>query len=380
MMELIFWVMAAGILYTYAGYSLTILLLAQFVLRPIRRAAIEPRVTYLITAYNEAKNIQSKLDQVLSLDYPRDRLEIIVASDGSTDRTDEIVRQFADRRVRLVRVEGRVGKTETQNRAVREATGEVVIFSDATTFYEKSALRNIVRNFADPAVGAVSGRYEYRNPTVAPIGFGSILFWKYENLIKTLQTRIRTITGCCGCIYSVRRDLYEPLPADIISDLVEPLKILEKGYRIVFEPDAIAYEETTERTTEEFNMRVRVVTRGMRGLWYMKKLFNPVRFGFVSLQLLSHKVLRWLVPVLLLVLLVSNLWLLDSSRFYIATLALQLTFYAIAFAGFLAERMNIAFRLFTVPLYFVTVNVAAVVAMYRILKGYKAVTWETVRR
>ncbi|HTE95159.1 MAG TPA: glycosyltransferase family 2 protein [Bradyrhizobium sp.] len=380
MMELIFWVTVAGILYTYAGYSLTILLLAQFVLRPIRRAAIEPRVTYLITAYNEAKNIQGKLEQVLSLDYPHDRLEIIVASDGSTDRTDDIVRQFADRRVRLVRVEGRVGKTETQNRAVREATGEVVIFSDATTFYEKSALRNIVRNYADPAVGAVSGRYEYRNPTGAPIGFGSILFWKYENLIKTLQTRIRTITGCCGCIYSVRRDLYEPLPADIISDLVEPLKILEKGYRIVFEPEAIAYEETTERTAEEFNMRVRVVTRGMRGLWYMRKLFNPMRFGFVSLQLLSHKVLRWLVPVLLLILLVSNLWLLDSSRFYVVTLTLQLIFYGIAMAGFLAERMNIAFKLLTVPLYFVTVNAAAVVAMYRILKGYKAVTWETVRR
>ncbi|MGB7540912.1 MAG: glycosyltransferase family 2 protein [Burkholderiales bacterium] len=380
MMEGIFWVMVAGIFYTYAGYSLTILLLAQFVRRPIRRAAIEPRVTYLITAYNEEKNIQAKLAQVLSLDYPHDRLEIMVASDGSTDRTDDIVRQFADRSVRLVRVEGRVGKTETQNRAVREAMGEVIIFSDATTFYERSAIRNIVRNYADPGVGAVSGRYEYRNPTGAPIGFGSILFWKYENLIKTLQTRIRTITGCCGCIYSVRRDLYEPLPADIISDLVEPLKILEKGYRIVFEPEAIAYEETTERTAEEFNMRVRVVTRGMRGLWYMRKLFNPLRFGFVSLQLLSHKVLRWLVPVFLFLLFASNLWLLDSSWFYDAVLALQLAFYGIAALGFLAERMNIALKLLTIPLYFVTVNAAAVVAMYRIFKGYKAVTWETVRR
>lgn len=380
MMEATFWVMVAVIFYAYAGYSLTILLLGQFVRRPIQRAEIEPRVTYLITAYNEEKNIQAKLEQVLSLDYPHDRLEIIVASDGSTDRTDDIVRRFANRGVRLVRVEGRLGKTETQNHAVREATGEVIIFSDVTTFYEKSAIRNIVRNYADPSVGAVSGRYEYRNPTGAPIGFGSILFWKYENLIKTLQTRIHTITGCCGCIYSVRRDLYEPLPADIISDLVEPLKILEKGYRIVFEPEAIAYEETTEKTAEEFNMRVRVVTRGMRGLWYMRKLFNPLRFGFVSLQLLSHKVLRWLVPVFLLILLVSNLWLLDLSRFYIVTLALQLIFYGIAMAGFLTERMNIAFKLLTVPLYFVTVNAAAVVAMYRILKGYKAVTWETVRR
>jgi len=380
MTSIIFWTMAAAIVYTYLGYSLTILLLAQLIRRPVRQAPMEPRVAYLITAYNEEKNIRAKLEQVLSLDYPHDKLEIIVASDGSTDGTDGIVRQFADRGVKLVRVEGRVGKTETQNRAVREATGEVVIFSDATTFYETSAIRNIVRNYADPAVGAVSGRYEYRNPTGASIGFGSILFWKYENLIKTLQTRIGTITGCCGCIYSVRRDLYAPLPADIISDLVEPLKILERGHRIVFEPEAIAFEETTEKTAEEFNMRVRVVTRGMRGLWYMKKLFNPLRFGFVSFQLFSHKVLRWLVPVLLIVLFLSNCWLLGSSRFYDAFLVLQLVFYGAAFLGFVAERMNVGFRLLTIPLYFVTVNMAAVVAAYRLWKGYTAVTWETVRR
>jgi cellulose synthase/poly-beta-1,6-N-acetylglucosamine synthase-like glycosyltransferase len=380
MAQLTFWVILAAILYTYVGYSLSVLLLAQFVRRPLERVAIEPRVTYLITAYNEEKNIGAKLDQVLSLDYPRDKLEIIVASDGSVDRTDDIVRQFADRNVRLVRVEGRVGKTETQNRAVNEARGEVIIFSDATTVYERSAIRNIVRNYADPSVGAVSGRYEYRNPTGAPIGFGSVLFWKYENLIKTLQTRIYTITGCCGCIYSVRRNLYEPLPADIISDLVEPLKILEKGHRIVFEQEAIAFEETTEKTAEEFNMRVRVITRGIRGLLYMRKLFNPFRFGFVSFQLFSHKVLRWLIPVFLLILFVSNLWLLGSSWIYDAVFAVQLAFYGAALLGFLAERASIGFKLVTIPLYFVTVNLAAVVAMYRVWKGHKAVTWETVRR
>jgi cellulose synthase/poly-beta-1,6-N-acetylglucosamine synthase-like glycosyltransferase len=379
-MKIAFWAVVAVILYAYVGYSLTILLLGQFIRRPIRRAGIEPRVTYLITAYNEEKSIRAKLEQVLSLDYPHEKLEIIVASDGSTDRTDDIVRQFAGHRVRLVRVEGRVGKTETQNCAVREATGEMIIFSDATTFYEKSAIRNLVRNYADPEVGAVSGRYEYRNPTGGAIGFGSILFWKYENLIKTLQTRIRTITGCCGCIYSVRRELYEPLPADIISDLVEPLKILEKGYRIVFEPEAIAFEETTEKTGEEFSMRVRVVTRGMRGLWYMRKLFNPLRYAFVSFQLFSHKVLRWLVPVFLFILLASNLWLLGSSPFYDVTAALQLAFYAVALLGFLAERMHVTLRLLTIPLYFVTVNAAALVAMYSLWRGHKAVTWETVRR
>lgn len=380
MAEILFWSMVAAIAYTYVGYSLVIMLIARFVNNPVHRAAIEPRVTYLITAYNEERNIGAKLEQVLSLDYPHDKLEIVVASDGSTDGTDKIVRQFEDRGVRLVRVEGRVGKTETQNRAVREVTGDIIIFSDATTFYERSAIRNIVRNYADPAVGAVSGRYEYRNSTGAPIGFGSILFWKYENLIKTLQTRIRTITGCCGCIYSVRRELYEPLPEDIISDLVEPLKILEKGYRIVFEPDAIAFEETTEKASEEFNMRVRVITRGMRGLWFMRSLFNPLRFGFVSFQLFSHKALRWSIPAFLVVLLATNLALLGSSGFYDLTFGLQVLFYVVALLGLLAERWNIVFKPLTLPLYFMTVNAAAVVAVYRIWTGHKAVIWETIRR
>ena len=382
-MRILFWASLAAIFYTYAGYSLTILLVAQFIRRPIMRAPLEPRVTYLITAYNEEKNIRAKLEQVLSLDYPHDQLEIIIASDGSTDNTDNIAREFSDRGVRVVRVEGRVGKTETQNRAVHEATGDIIIFSDATTFYEKSAIRNIARNYADPTVGAVSGRYEYRNPSGAAIGFGSILFWKYENLIKTLQTRIHTISGCCGCIYSVRRALYEPLPADIISDLVEPLKILDKGYRIVFEPEAIAYEETTEKTAEEFSMRVRVVTRGIRGLLYMRALFNPFRFGFVSFQLFSHKVMRWLIPVFLALVFVANALLIGGSRFYQLVFLLQLAFYGSALIAWFMERKNITLRLFkpfTIPLYFITVNAAAVVAMYRVWKGHKAVTWETVRR
>lgn len=379
MAEIAFWSAAGLIAFTYIGYSLVILVLSRLVHNPVKRSPVEPKVTYLITAYNEEKNIAAKLEQVLTLDYPADRLEIIVASDGSTDRTDQVVKGFADRGVKLIRVEGRVGKTETQNQAVRQASGDIIIFSDATTRYERSAIRNLVRNYADPSVGAVSGRYEYCNPTGAAIGLGSILFWKYENAIKTMQTNIRTITGCCGCIYSVRRDAYAPLPADIISDLVEPLKVLEKGYRIVFEPDAIAYEETTEKSKEEFRMRVRVITRGMRGLLYMKTLFNPFRHGFVAFQLLSHKVLRWFIPVFMMIALVSNLFLLGIP-FYNLTLALQLAFYALALIGYVAEPRNLLAKPLTIPLYFVTVNLASVVAMYRIWRGHKAVTWETVRK
>lgn len=379
MAEVIFWVTVALVFYTYVGYSLLIMLLARFSRDKLARGDIEPRVTFLITAYNEERDIAQKLQNTLALDYPRDRLEILVASDGSTDKTDEIVRGFAPQGVRLVRVEGRVGKTETQNQAVRQATGDVIVFSDATTKYERMNLRKIVRNYADPTVGAVSGRYEYFNPTGASIGVGNILFWKYENFIKRSQTRIKTITGCCGCIYSVRRALYEPLPPDIISDLVEPLKILEKGYRIVFEPDAVAHEETTEKTGEEFNMRIRVITRGMRGMLFMRKLFNPLRHGFVSFQLISHKLLRWLMPVFMVAALVSNAFLLGRP-FYNLTFALQAVFYALAILGWLAERFHVRSRILSIPLYFSTVNLASLISMYRIWKGHKAVTWETLRK
>lgn len=379
MTEVIFWTAVGAIVYAYGGYSLVTLLLALLVRNPVRRADITPSVTLLITAYNEELDIAQKLEGSLALDYPRELLEIIVASDGSTDRTDEIVRGFAARGVKLVRVEGRLGKTGTQNEAVKHARGEIIVFSDATTTYDSQALRKLVRNYADPRIGAVSGRYEYRNPSGAPIGLGTVLFWKYENAIKSMQTRIWTITGCCGCIYSVRRSAYVPLPRDIISDLCQPLKILESGYRIAFEREAVAYEDALEESKGEFSMRVRVISRGMHGLIFMRKLLNPLRKPFVAFQLISHKWMRWLVPVFAVVALLANAALLGENVFYNVTFALQLAFYSIALLAFLLEGRVRFPKLLGVPLYFVTVNLASVSAMRRVFKGIRATTWETVR-
>ena len=379
MAELIFWLTLGIILYAYFGYPLSILFLSLFFNNDIRRRDIEPSVTFLITAYNEEKNIREKLENTLSLDYPGDRLEIIVASDASEDRTDEIVKQFADQGVILHRVEGRVGKTETQNQTVKSAKGDIVIFSDATTRYRKDAIRKLVRNYNDPSIGAVSGRYEYVNPTGAPVGIGTVLFWKYENGIKNRQVKIKTVTGCCGCIYSVRKSLYELLPRDIISDLVEPLKILEKGYRIAFEPEAVAYEETTETSEEEFGMRVRVISRGMHGLWYMRELFNPFKYGFVTFQLFSHKVLRWMIPFLLPFLLISNLFLVGYP-FYTLTFVAQILLYIGAIGGYLLDRMGKKAKLLALPLYYCVVNAASAAAFFRTIFGKKAIVWETVRK
>ena len=379
MWKLIFWISVATVIYTDLGYTLIIPVFGVFFRRRLNRKEIEPKVTFLITAYNEEKNIGGKLGETLALDYPKDKVEIIVASDGSTDRTDEIVKEFRERGVILKRVEGRVGKTATQNEAVRVATGDIIIFSDATTTYEKDAIRKIVRNYHDRSVGAVSGRYEYSNPKGAPVGIGTILFWKYENFIKSMQTKIRTITGCCGCIYSVRRDLYVPLAADIISDLVEPLKIIEKGYRVIFEPEAIAYEVTSEKPSEEFSMRIRIINRAMQGILSVKGLLNPMRYPFVSFQLISHKILRWLIPLFLIGIFVSNFYLL-GHWFYNLTFIGQIIFYAAALAGLIADSLGWRFRILAIPLYFCVVNTASLFAFFKTLKGQKTVTWETVRK
>lgn len=379
MAELTFWFTIGIIVYTYLGYPLFTLLLSLFIRNPVNKGDIEPTVTFLITAYNEEKNIGQKLENTLSLDYPKDKLEIMVASDGSTDDTDKIVQGLLDRGVVLHRVEGRVGKTATQNQAVNAAKGEIVIFSDATTTYKTDAIKKIVRNYSDPSIGAVSGRYEYLNPTGAPVGLGTILFWKYENFIKSRQTRIRTITGCCGCIYSVRKSAYEPLPKDIISDLVEPLKILEKGYRIAFEPEAVAHEVTEETVNEEFSMRVRVITRAMNGLAYVRSLLNPTRYPFISFQLISHKILRWLIPFFLVIIFVSNIMILDKTLYRLLFFG-QVVFYLSALFAWVMDKYGKKFKPLFLPLYFCIVNIASLKAIFNLIKGRKMAVWETVRK
>lgn len=376
--ETIFWLIIFLIFYIYAGYPLLLILLSLFINNKVNKGDILPTVTFLITVYNEEKAIEDKLKNALSLDYPRDKLQIIVASDGSTDKTDEIVKRFRHNGVILHRVEGRVGKTETQNQAMKIATGDIIIFSDGTTKCERNVIRNIVRNYNDPTVGAVSGRYEYKNPSGGAVGFSQILFWKYENMNKICQTKIKTLTGCYGPIYSIRRELYEPLPRDIISDLVEPLKILEKGYRIVFERDALAYELTTENASQEFKMRVRVISRGMNGLLYVKELFNPFKYGIVSFQIFSHKVLRWIIPVLMIILFFTNILLLDNW-YYALTFIAQLVFYLLALIGWITDFLNIKIKIFSLPLYFCIVNIASMVSLVRIILRKKSVTWEPIR-
>jgi cellulose synthase/poly-beta-1,6-N-acetylglucosamine synthase-like glycosyltransferase len=377
--EILFWISISLIIYTYVGYPLVTLIYSLFVKNLVNKQDIEPKVTFLITAYNEEKNVRQKLENTISLDYPKEKLEVMVASDGSTDKTDEIVKEFSDRGVILHRVEGRLGKTATQNSAVKISRGEIIVFSDAASMYDPGAIHALVKNYADPKVGAVSGMYNYLDENASSAGLGKILFWKLENFIKSRQTRIKTITGCCGCIYSVRKDLYSDLPPHIISDLVEPLTILKKGYRIVFEPSALALEETAGDTEEEFKMRIRVIVRGMNGMLFVRSLFNPFKYPFVSFQLISHKLLRWMVPIFAIFALISNAFLITTSPFYTILFFGQLIFYALAVIGYIKEKQGIHKKIFYLPLYFCTVNLASLISMFKVLRKENIVTWQTKR-
>jgi cellulose synthase/poly-beta-1,6-N-acetylglucosamine synthase-like glycosyltransferase len=375
--EIVFWLAALLLSYVYAGYPLLLALLSLFVRRQRSEPQYCPKLSVMIAAYNEEDAIERKIRQTLALDYPADRIELLVLSDCSTDHTDEIVSAFPDRRVRLLRMPERRGKTHAQNVAAGQASGDVLVFSDATAIYHARALRYLAGNYEDPRVGAVSGRYRYFDPGESPTGLGSSVFWNYENLIKIMQSRIRTITGCCGCIYSVRKSAYTELPEDVISDLVQPLHVIQKGYKVVFEDRALAFEETTQTTADEFAMRVRIVARAMRGLLSVRDLLKPWKFPWVAFQLGSHKALRWMVPFLLLALFAMNLALLDSAA-YRLFLAAQLFFYAAALLNILLP-LHQRWKPLGLPLYFCTLNAAALAGMVELCRGRKYVTWQTVR-
>jgi len=376
--EFLFWLFAFLLSYTYMGYPLLLAALACVTRSRQAPLGFEPRISILICAYNEQAGLRKKLHDTLRLRYPPDKMEILVVSDGSTDATEAIARSFNDPRIRLLRTGGRRGKTNAQNEGVRLCNGDVIIFSDATTVYHPDALRHLIAKYSDPSVGAVSGRYQYFDETGAsPTGAGTIAFWNYENTIKRLQSKIKTITGCCGCIYSVRRGAYTELAPDIISDLVQPLHVILKGYRVVFESRALAFEATTETSRQEFRMRVRIITRAMRGILSVRQLLNPFRYAWVSFQLVSHKLLRWLVPFYLLGLFLISGLLVNHTLFRIA-FVLQALFYLSALLALVVPLHKIS-KILGVPLYFCTLNVAALVSVVELLRGRRYVVWETVR-
>lgn len=378
-METLFWILAGLIFYVYAGYP--VLLWLMRVLgsdRSVLLGALEPTVTILISAYNEVGVITEKINNSLALDYPPEKLEIIVISDCSDDGTDEAVGALGLPNVKLLRMSDRSGKTLGLNAALKVAMGEIVVFSDANAMYEPQSLRHIVRNFHDRTVGAVVGESTYADAQ-GNAQENESLYWKYETKIKLLETGVGSVVGGDGAIYAIRKNLYRPMRADALSDFVNPIQIVMSGYRCVYEPAARSIEEATDNLEKEFRRKVRIVNRAWRALWSMPSVLNPFSYGFFAIEVISHKLLRWMVPGVLIALLLVSFRLSTAGAMYGVALSAQALLYSCAAGGYLMRKSNSMPRVFAVPYYFCLVNYASACGIVEAFCGKMYTTRNTPR-
>lgn len=371
-MQILFWTAIFFIFYAYLGYPIALMLIAVFRNRPIRKGDIAPAVSFIITAYNEEKRIREKIENALKQDYPREKLEIIIASDCSDDRTDEIVRSFEPDGVRLVRARKRAGKEAAQKFAVETAAGEILVFSDAATILLPDGITNIVKSFHDPTVGCVSSVDRIIGPGAKAGGEGAYV--RYEMFLRDLETRIGTLVGLSGSFFAARREICQNWATDLQSDFHTLLNAVKAGLRGVSDPAAIGYYKNIADEAKEFERKVRTVLRGIDVLMASLAVMNPFRYGLFSWQLLSHKLCRWLVPFAMILAFVSNAFLAFASPIYQYAFILQLAFYATAFTKLTTNVFGKNYVL-RIPSFLVLVNLSILYAWYRYLRGERMVNW-----
>jgi glycosyltransferase involved in cell wall biosynthesis len=372
-LELAFWGAVALVLYAYVGYPAILMLLALFKTRPVATTeTTTASVSFIITAHNEERRIREKLENTLAQDYPPSRLEIIVASDCSTDRTDAIVGAYADR-VRLVRALERRGKEAAQQLAVHAAAGDILVFSDVATALAPDGISSIVRSFADPTVGCVSSVDRFVDADGTLSGEGAYV--RYEMFLRALESRVNSLIGLSGSFFAARREVCREWATDRQSDFNTLLNAVALGQRGVLDTATAGYYRNIVDDRREFQRKVRTVVRGMAVLAANVQMLDPRRYGLFAWQLLSHKLCRWLVPLALLVAGVSNVLLTPRSRLYLITMLLQLGFYAAAAGG----RWT-GMRSLRLPSFFVMANLAVLMAWIRYARGERITTWNPSER
>jgi len=336
-----------------------------------------PSLSLVITAYNEELGISQKIENTLQLDYPEDKLEIIVVSDASTDRTDEIVRSYADRGIKLLRIPKRHGKHYGQGRGIKSASHDLIILSDATTFLHKDAVRKIARNFSDPTIGCISGCDMMKHQDSSSAGENHYV--KYEMYLRQLETEAGSLVGVSGCFFAIRKTLCETWIDEMSSDFYLPIITRMRGYRAILENEAGCHYEVNDDSTREYTRKVRTIVHGLEVLFRFKKILNPFRYGFFSLQMISHKLSRWLVPLYLFLVFWTNLLLLNQGKFYVFTFILQLLFYSLFLVAILNNNIR-RFIIFKVPFFFVLANHSIVMAWFYYLLRKEFVLWEPTKR
>jgi cellulose synthase/poly-beta-1,6-N-acetylglucosamine synthase-like glycosyltransferase len=375
-MTQLFWLSLGTLLYVYAGYPLLVALFARLFGREPRRADIVPTVSLLIPAYNEEAHLEAKLRDSLALDYPRARLEIAVASDGSTDATNAIAQRFALRGVCLKARPANIGKSAMLNQVVPSLRGDIVVFSDASGSLEPAAIRRLVRAFADPSVGCVCGRYRLRGGADLRAQ-GEGLYWRYETWIKQREGRLHSILGAHGAFYAIRRALFRPLPAGAINDdYLIPMRVVQQGFRAVYEPSAVAWEEELASVEGEFARRRRIAAGNCQQLIELRALLNPRR-GWVAWMFASHKGLRTLAPLALIAMFVSSLGLLPPWA--VVALAVQGALYGAALLGYHFQRRGRLVRWLSPALYFCLGNLAMLAGVWNFCARRGDLGWERAR-
>jgi len=379
MMEILFFVFLCGIIYTYFGYPLLLIVMT------IGKKEVDsgsggqlPMVSLIISAHNEEAVIGDKVRNSLAIEYPRELLEIIVVSDGSTDATPSIVRRFGDQGVKMVELREHVGKTSAQNEAVRHSTGEILVFTDANSMFEPGAVKELIAMFTGERVGCVCGELRYRNSGASSVGKSESIYWKYEQFCKKRESLLGSLAGVNGAIYSIRHECFVELSPDIISDFILPMEIYSRGWEVRYCSRAVAYEDTSESFGDEFRRKKRIIVRSLHGLVTHERFLNPFSLGFFAVEIWSHKLIRWFVPVLLAGMLVSNALLVGHVVFQYVFIV-QAVFYLLALVGLLGGEAVRSWSAIYIPYYFLIINLAALKAILEFVMGERYKTWTTVR-
>lgn len=391
-LEIIFWILTGIILYTYLGYGLILFVLVRLkrIFNPKTSAygasGYEPEVTIFITAFNERDYVKAKMKNTLDLDYPKEKLHIIWVTDGSDDGTPELLRDYKD--VTVKHVDQRNGKIHAMNRGMKFVHTPLVVFSDANTMLGIESIRRITNLFADDKVGCVSGEKRIVNKiTDTASGAGEGLYWKYESALKKWDAELHSVVGAAGELFAIRTELFKEVEHDtLLDDFIISLRVAQLGYTIQYDPEAYAIETASANVGEELKRKIRISAGGIQAVVRLRSLLNVFKYGILSFQYVSHRVLRWTLTPLCLLVLIPVLGLLSSEEgilnfgFYATLFWLQVLFYGAAFLGWFLEKRETRFKVLFVPYYFVIMNLSVILGFFRYINNTQSVNWERALR
>lgn len=389
----LFWILLFVLFYTYAGYAMVLFVLLKLkkiffpsrFLKPDNSYA--PNVCLFVTAFNEKDYVQQKVENSYSLDYPKEKIQYVWITDGSDDGTPELLRKYKDLEVH--HLDERRGKMHAMNRGVKFVKAPIIIFSDTNTLLGKQSIREIVAKFSNAKTGCVAGEKRIVDKQAdAAAGAGEGLYWKFESWIKNMDAELNSAVGAVGELFAIRTKLFEDVETDtLLDDFIISLRIAQKGFHIAYTPNAFAEETASLNVKEELKRKIRIAAGGVQTIFRLKSLLNPFRFGLLSWQYFSHKVLRWtLAPISLFLILIINIWIVAIQRnwtdlhFYSVFLYVQLVCYILAAVGWYFENKKLRFKILFIPYYFVTINYASIRGIFRYFKGKQSVNWEKSKR